>query len=100
MKPEDKELEIVIKPFMTQKLGLQGNDLVVYALIWSLENSNNTACCLTTDEMAKLANMSERTVFRVLTNLKSKGFIKKAYHAVTETSDNLIEPILTDNLKK
>ena len=89
MKLEDKELEIVIKPFMTQKLGLQGNDLVVYALIWNLENSNNKVCDLTTDEMAKLANMSERTVFRVLANLKSKGFIKKAYHAVTETSDNI-----------
>ena len=89
MKLEDKELEIVIKPFMTQKLGLQGNDLLVYALIWNLENSNNKVCDLTTDEMAKLTNMSERTVFRTLASLKSKGFIKKAYHAVTEASDNI-----------
>lgn len=88
MTNKEKELEIVIKPFMTKKLELQGNDLLVYALIWNLENNTNIACYLTIDEMAKLTNMSERTVFRTLASLKSKGFVKRAYHAVTETSDN------------
>jgi predicted transcriptional regulator len=89
MTNKDKELEIVIKPFMTQKLGLQGNDLFVYAAIWNFENNTNTVCYLTTDEIAKLTNMSERTVYRSLAALKSKGFIKRAYHAVIETGDNL-----------
>lgn len=76
-------MDIVIKDYMTNELGLSGNELLLYAILSSYHDIIDMPCPLSIKEMARLVNTSERSMYRALEGLKVKGLISKGYYART-----------------
>jgi len=68
---------IIIFGWMTDRLKLSGNELLVYALIFSFAKDGITEFHGSAGYIAKRFNMSRRTVISILKSLTNKGLIKK-----------------------
>lgn len=66
--------DIKIHPFMTQKLGLKGNSLLIYALIFA---QSEHAISATLYEVAELLNIDDCTVKIIYNQLCERGILVK-----------------------
>ena len=63
--------------WMINRLGLSGNELIVYANIYSFSQDGKSCYYGGIDYLAKASNSSKNTVLRVLTSLVKTGKIIK-----------------------
>ena len=68
---------ITILGWMTNRLGLSGNDLLVYAVIYGFSQDEESAFRGSMTYLANSLNVSKRAVFDVLNRLVKKGLIIK-----------------------
>ncbi len=68
---------IVIQGWMVNQLKLQGNDLIVYALIYGFSQDGVSEFCGSCNYIGKWLNMDRRNVLRVLQRLTDNNFIIK-----------------------
>ena len=74
---EKKEYFINIQSFMTRKLGLKSNELIIYALIHGFCQDGHSFFFGSIKYIMDNANLSKETVLSVLQNLVKKGLIIK-----------------------
>lgn len=72
---------INIQAWMITELGLTGNDLMVYAIIYGFSQDNGSVFSGTRSYLAEWCGTSERSVQRNINNLIAKGFIEQVFHA-------------------
>lgn len=93
-----KEQFINIQSFMVADLGLTGNDLLVYAIIFGFSQDGENVFMGNRSYLAAWCNCSERSVQRNLNSLMNRGLIeqvchtadnKKVYYRAICTSDNM-----------
>ena len=68
-------MSIRIEPFMTDRLGLTGAELVVYAAIWS---AGPGGAEFSTSMLAHACGISRKTASRARTALEGRGLVRKA----------------------
>ena len=72
---------INIQAWMITELGLTGNDLIVYAIIYGFSQDNDSVFSGTRAYLAEWCGTSERSVQRNINSLLEKGLIQQVYHA-------------------
>ena len=77
---------VVIQGFMCNELGLKGNDLLVFALIYGFCQDGVSSYCGGRRYIADTFNISLPTVDKALTNLISLGYITK------ESTNDYVHP--------
>lgn len=87
---------VSIQGWMITRLGLTGNDLLVYAVIYGFSQDGITNYTGTRAYLAEWCRSSERAISRNIKNLVDKGLIKQVYksadchdvhYCVTDTRD-------------
>lgn len=73
---------INIQSFMVTKLGLSGNDLLVYAIIYGFSQDGDSVFKGTRSYIAEWCNCSVKSVQRSLKSLMDAGHIVQVYHSV------------------
>lgn len=68
---------IAIQGFMVKELGLSGNELIAYALIYGFSQDNESEFKGSLNYVAEWLNCSKTTAFNLLSKLADDGFIKK-----------------------
>lgn len=68
---------IAIQGFMVKELGLTGNELIAYALIYGFSQDNESEFKGSLNYVAEWLNCSKTTAFNLLNKLADDGFIKK-----------------------
>lgn len=68
---------IAIQGFMVKELGLSGNELIAYALIYGFSQGNESEFKGGLNYVAEWLNCSKTTAFNLLNKLADDGFIKK-----------------------
>lgn len=68
---------IAIQGFMVKELGLTGNELIAYALIYGFSQDNESEFKGGLNYVAEWLNCSKTTAFNLLNKLADDGFIKK-----------------------
>lgn len=68
---------ITIQGFMVNQLGLKGNDLLIYALIYGFSQDGQSMFFGSRNYIAKWFNISLPTVDKALDNLITLGLIEK-----------------------
>lgn len=68
---------IAIQGFMVKELGLSGNELIAYALIYGFSQDNESEFKGSLNYVAEWLNCSRTTAFNLLNKLADDGFIKK-----------------------
>lgn len=68
---------IAIQGFMVKELGLSGNELIAYALIYGFSQDNESEFKGSLNYVAEWLNCSKTTTFNLLNKLADDGFIKK-----------------------
>lgn len=68
---------IVIQGWMISELGLKGNELLVYAIIYGFSQAENQVFNGSLQYIADFVNTSKQTVINTLKRLQEKGFIEK-----------------------
>lgn len=68
---------IAIQGFMVKELGLSGNELIAYALIYGFSQDNESEFKGSLNYVAERLNCSKTTAFNLLNKLADDGFIKK-----------------------
>lgn len=68
---------IAIQGFMVKELGLSGNELIAYALIYGFSQDNESEFKGSLNYVAEWLNCSKTTAFNLLNKLADDGFIKK-----------------------
>lgn len=68
---------IAIQGFMVKELGLSGNELIAYALIYGFSQDNESEFKGSLIYVAEWLNCSKTTAFNLLNKLADDGFIKK-----------------------
>lgn len=68
---------IAIQGFMVKELGLSGNELIAYALIYGFLQDNESEFKGSLNYVAEWLNCSKTTAFNLLNKLADDGFIKK-----------------------
>lgn len=68
---------IAIQGFMVKELGLSGNELIAYALIYGFSQDNESEFKGGLNYVAEWLNCSKTTAFNLLNKLADDGFIKK-----------------------
>ena len=71
---------ITIQGFMRTKLGLNGNDLLVYAIIYGFSQNGQGKFTGSAQYLADWCGSTKRGVYKNLNNLVEKGFIVKEEH--------------------
>lgn len=82
MKKGSKDLKdnfIVIQSWMVQELGLKGNNLIVYALIYGFSQAEKQACTCGIEYMQKWIGGAKSTVIRTLNDLEESGLIYRVH---------------------
>ncbi len=79
---------IVMHGWMRNKLGLKGNDLIVYAVLWGFSQDGESEFRGTIDYITEFSGSSRITVIRSLQNLEKVGFIKKVERNFKEGKTN------------
>lgn len=59
------------------KQGLNGNPLIVYALLYQLTDKGESAICCSTRKLMDKTGLSKPTLLRNIKELSEKGLIKK-----------------------
>ena len=72
---------INIQGWMITELGLSGNDLIVYAVIYGFSQDGESTFQGTRAYLAEWCNASERSVQRNINSLLEKGYIEQVYHS-------------------
>ena len=89
---------INIQGWMITRLGLSGNDLLVYAIIYGFSQDGVTNYTGTRAYLAEWCNSSERAISRNIKNLIASGLIEQVYkssdcrsvrYRVTDTRDKM-----------
>lgn len=68
---------IAIQGFMVKELGLSGNELIAYALIYGFSQDNESEFKGSLNYVAEWLNCSKTTAFNLLNKLADDGFVKK-----------------------
>lgn len=68
---------ITIQGWMVKELGLSGNELLCYALIYGFSQDGQSFFSGTSTHISKWINVSKRTTFDILCRLVEKGLIRK-----------------------
>ena len=68
---------IVIQGWMITELGLKGNDLLVYAIIYGFSQVTSTSFDGSLNYLSYWTNTSKQSVITQLKNLVGKGLIEK-----------------------
>ena len=68
---------IVIQGWMVTNLKLTGNELIIYALIYGLSQTDNQKCTASQTYLSEAAGCDESTLRRVIKRLTEKGLITK-----------------------
>ena len=68
---------IVIQDFMLNDLGLTGNDLLVYALIYGYSQDGESEYYGSLSHISELLRLDRSTVIRVLNRLVERGLVRK-----------------------
>ena len=68
---------ITIQGWMVNELGLKGNELIVYAIIYGFSQAENQVFNGSLQYIADWLNTSKQTVINTLKHLQEKGFIEK-----------------------
>lgn len=68
---------IAIQGFMVKELGLTGNELIAYALIYGFSQDSESEFKGSLNYVAEWLNCSKTTAFNLLNKLADDGFIKK-----------------------
>lgn len=68
---------IAIQGFMVKELGLSGNELIAYALIYGFSQDSESEFKGSLNYVAEWLNCSKTTAFNLLNKLADDGFIKK-----------------------
>lgn len=66
-----------VSGWMINELGLKGNELLVYAIIYGFSQDEATEFTGSTNYLAEFTNVSKSTVMRSLENLVKKGYVLK-----------------------
>jgi len=83
----DSDNYVVIHGWMCNELNLKGNDLLVYAYIFSYSRDGQNKCYSNLDTIAKTFNISKPTVIKSIKNLVDSGYIIKHIHKdITKTN--------------
>lgn len=78
---------VIIHGWMCNELNLKGNDLLVYAYIFSYSRDGQNKCYSNLDTIAKTFNISKPTVIKSIKNLVDSGYIIKHIHKdITKTN--------------
>ena len=89
---------LTIQAFMVEELGLTGNDLLVYAIIYGFSQDGESVFTGNRAYLATWCNCSERSIQRNLNSLMERGLIeqvchsidnRKVYYKAKRTSDNM-----------
>lgn len=102
---------IAIQGFMVKELGLSGNELIAYALIYGFSQDNESEFKGSLNYVAEWLNCSKTTAFNLLNKLADDGFIKKTektingvkfcnYSAVKPDDEELKEIKLRKQIRK
>lgn len=76
MKVGDKDC-LQLKGWMINDLGLKGNELIVYALIYEFSRATGLGFFGSVEYMMAWTNTSKKTIYNVLDSLLEKGLIIK-----------------------
>ena len=68
---------LVIQSFMIKELGLKGNELLIYAIIYGFSQAEGTTFNGSLQYLADWTNSSRQTVISILKTLKEKGLIER-----------------------
>ena len=68
---------VTIQGWMINELGLKGNELFCFAIIYGFSQITGTAFTGSYQYLADWCNTSRRTIINVIDNLESKGYIVK-----------------------
>lgn len=68
---------IAIQGFMVKELGLTGNELIAYALVYGFSQDGESKFKGSLNYVAEWLNCSKTTAFNLLNKLADDGFIKK-----------------------
>jgi len=68
---------IVINTWMVTELGLSGNDLLIFAIVYGFSRDKKSAFYGSFNTIANTIGTSRRTVIRVVEGLEKRGLIKK-----------------------
>ena len=68
---------IAIQGFMVKELGLTGNELIAYALVYGFSQDDESEFKGSLNYVAEWLNCSRTTAFNLLNKLADDGFIKK-----------------------
>lgn len=84
---------INIQGFMVTKLGLSGNDLLVYAIIYGFSQDGESVFRGTRKYLAEWCNATERGIQKNLNNLMERNLIEQVFHS---TDNHLVCYKVTD----
>lgn len=102
---------IAIQGFMVKELGLTGNELIAYALIYGFSQDDESEFRGSLNYVAEWLNCSKTTAFNLLNKLADDGFIKKTeklingvkfcnYSAIKPNDEELKEIKLRKQIRK
>lgn len=72
-----KKSKYVIEPFMTSQLGLNGNELVLFTILWAESGHGEKVVDGDYTTMSADMNVSVPTCYACLNKLCEKGYIEK-----------------------
>lgn len=82
---------INIQYWMINRLGLKGNELIIYAMIHGFSQDGNSYCFSSLDYFMKWTDLSKQTVITVLKNLINKNLIVKKISREIITNKGVIK---------
>ena len=74
---ENTEFSFIIHSWMLNELNLKGNDLLLYALIYTISQDGKSYCRQSRIQMGKILNITPPTVDKSLNYLIDRGLIEK-----------------------
>ena len=72
-----KENYVVLQGWMVSELGLKGNELIIYAIIYGFSQITGTSFKGSLNYLSDWTNTSKQSVITQLKNLVGKGLIEK-----------------------
>jgi len=93
-------IDIVIKDYMCQELKLGGDELILYAFFASYEEVYNIPCPLPMKVISKFLNISARTLYRVMRELKEKHLIAKTFIGITTNNPAYVSGEFLNDIKQ
>ena len=99
----------VVQGWMINRLGLSGNELIVYAIIYGFSQNEDQFCEVGLNYLAEASGSTKRTILRSLDSLIEKGFLIKkenyiggikfcSYKALCQnvTGSDKMSPVVTE----